>query len=243
MIAAILLLLSNAFKIPSLYDPTQFELITTRSVLGNSVQFKRRFGLVADFLLLGSSLFQGIAALQTISTWLDLLTNFTEKFPENKCFSSRNIKLGISSVTVLTFIVFILMASAQLIDEISVLFVVGATIGTVFYTIGYFRLVRNELIIEFCLVDENLKKPFRHIRFNYQINLLSLCVILVCSLIGFVLVLDFKRTLKLGSLNYILVIFDVAHLFGLLLLFNTLFYCYRINSMVKKKKKFNPLNI
>lgn len=240
-IAASLSNLVFVLRMPSFFNPSEFEIIETNSFLfDSSVTLKRKNGQASDFILVFVGVFQGFASLQIIASWLDLLTKLTNVFPERDplfLFTPDKVKKIISIFSIVLIITLLFLASFSLLDEVSLIFILMAFTLAVCYIVAFTRFKHK---VDTFLPSSRTKSANNALKLvtrSFTISLVCLVGLVFFSCLGFSGVLVYKRTLRVGGFNYWLFFLDIAFIFGMILMTYTSYYVHKVTCRIIKTSK------
>lgn len=219
LFGSILLLISHSFILPSLIDPTQFELKDDSVV--------DKFRNEREFVLVGSGVFLVVASIQIIFTWYGVIHDLAKVYPERSgCTSDKKKVTTVAVIVAITVTFFVLIALGQ-VEALSIMSVVTGAVGCVFYTCGYFSLMSYlNAFVSWDWRESSGAKNIHLITFIYKWNVAALFGIFLFSSFGLIGQLEIEKNYKVGEFNFVVFSFDMAQASWYVFLASCIYYSY-----------------
>lgn len=210
------------------FDPTYFEILDFDSSFGETQLVVRKNHTFAELMLVIGGILLGLACLQIIISWLNLVTRITQIFPtEGFYFSEATMKKIVIVITFIAFIVMLTFGTINFDGGFTLVFAFESIVLSIGFSIGYFRITRY--FNEYKLVKTNtVKNVMNLVKTSCMINAVSLIGVLIGTATHFFLFSEFKEILKIGGVNYIAPIGQFSRSCGIVMMTYISYYGHTV---------------
>lgn len=197
---SLLLRLFITFK--TIYDPSYFEVVETASLIFSNTSVQRKLLSPATILFLAGWILIGLACLQMVLSWFDVLENINKVFPLKRRISNKSLKTIISSIMIFVCIFFFIFSALNAVFEVIFGYTLGSIVLAVGFWIGYLRFRTGLISLLHGSLGETEKKAIKLVKTAFKVNATCFTAIFFFTLVYYYGITTHLKELKIGGFNY-----------------------------------------